>query len=210
MSRILATASVLTLVACAPPGPPLEFTGLDVALAPAELPQLQVGDHFESTMNGDPWSYEVTDIEANGIIHFAGDDGRTWQQASADFLVPALGWQNDPNHGTGSHEVEAGQLTGLWPLEPGKSVTVRHKGMSDQYPKGWDNSRTCTVLEPAQISVLEVTYDTFPVECKRDDGKRTRIRYYSPDVQRMVYDKNCHKTEGCQVYTTSREVAATS
>lgn len=210
MSRFLATVTVLTLAACAPPGPPLEFSNQDVALAPAELPQLQVGDLFESTMNGEPWSYEVTEIETNGMIHFAGDDGRTWQQASADFLVPVSGWQNVPSSGSGSHEVEAGQMTGLWPLEPGRSVTFREKGTSDNYPEGWDFNWTCSVLGPAQITVLEVVYDTFPIECKRDDGKRTRIRYYSPDVQRAVYDKNCHKTNGCRVYTTSREIAATS
>ena len=211
MSRIIAIAAVLTLAACAPPGPPIEITGQPVTLAQAELPQLKVGDRFEGTTNDEPWNYEVTMIEQDGVIHFAGDDGRTWQQASADFLVPVPGWQNDPVHGTGQHDgIQPGQKTGLWPLEAGKSVTFSQKGSSDKHPNGWSNEWTCTVLDPAQITVADVTHDTFPIECNRADEKRTRIRYYSPKMRRVVYDKNCHKTNGCQVYTITQHVRVAS
>lgn len=185
---------------------PIETQPVSTELAAAEMPGYAVGDRFTWRQTEQEWAAEIVGID-DETIDWRSSTGATWTTA-VNFALPASRWAGSSQHGDGSQA--ASDIEGdLFPLQVGRTQTMRVKGSSTRFPDGWDETRSCEVAGQERVTVPAGSYDTYKVVCRTE--WRTYTWYYSPELGTPVIYHNRHKTRGGRPeYLVSVERAGTS
>jgi hypothetical protein len=179
---VMSGLSLGLLAACAAP---IETNPVTTTLAPAALPERQVGETFTYLMDsGEEVDSTVTTIEGDRVS-WRSSDGEEWTAITPFGGSSAVLWSTTDGDG---HQEFTPHPGGLFPLEVGKSLTVSYQGVNSG--ESFTGRQRCTVSEQARVEVPHGAYDSFVVVCQRGrDLSRpssTRTYYYAPEVGENV------------------------
>ena len=174
---IVGLASVL-LAGCAmmetlqgPPEPTRDYTP-DQA---ASLPDFGVGDRFR--FDNQDMTWQVVNV-GEDKIHWQSDTGEL-QVTSRNPLLPAIEWQS-PARGKGKRLISNLQGS-FFPLKTGNSIQFKTTVNTDKPPYAWEFDWTCLVAGEEQVEIEMGLFDTFRVECSRQEPEKW-IFYYAPRI----------------------------
>jgi len=140
-------------------------------------------------MDGTVRTAEVISFE-NGLYQYQTTDGYEWTNHSNPML-PSPTFSGE-KWGTGEQKMT--NVDGaMFPLQVGNKMSFTVVGESDKWPDGWKDKRKCKVESQERVTVIAGDFDAFKVVCTSD--KRTRVYFFSPELNDIVWYRNTHRTE---------------
>lgn len=162
----------------------------NVNLLSLAKPQLAAGDSYVYYRNGD---HEIATVSAVGDDVYSFEvtdgpgDGCTY--VGEGFLAPDIQWANCDGS-TGTQKItKTGEI---WPLKIGNTVSYAVEGTDGT--DSWTQTRDCSVVGTAMVTIGTGTIPTYEVVCK--DGSNTRTWFYSQSHKWPVKYTKVHKKRG--------------
>ncbi|WP_430471860.1 hypothetical protein [Thalassospira lucentensis] len=185
---VLSCALLAALAACQTTSKVVRST--DLNLLALEKPELAVGNTYAYYDDGE---HEVTTVTADGdgVYSFEVTKGAsTGCTYDGDgFFAPDITW-TDCSGSTGSQTLtKTGEI---WPLKIGNTESYGIEGTDGT--KSWTETRDCSVIGTAMVTLGTTTIPTYEVVCK--DNSSTRTWFYSQSHKFPVKYTKVHKKRG--------------
>ena len=138
-------------------------------------PRFQVGDRFR--FDNQDMTWQVVNI-SDQTINWQSDTGEQ-QITTTNPLLPAIEW-NSRARGKGKRLIsnKTGQF---FPLKAGQQVMFKTTVNTDKPPYAWEFDWNCAIAGEEKIQIALGTFDTFRVECSRQEPEKW-IFYYAPRI----------------------------
>lgn len=161
-------------------GQPAPAAQIMPAAAVATAPAFHVGDVFRYRVGEALVAESVERVDEQGVW-WRDSLGRRWIGSEPALIPSRAVFDAGGKPQIASVVMEA---TGdLFPLVPGKTVTIRHTTQGGLYA-AQTRKQSCTVIKPAPAETAAGTFDTVLLECVYDGVRRNN--YYSPALGRVV------------------------
>ena len=207
---VMSAAFVLTACETTPemtPDGKTLLTELGQPAAPMEAMQVpataRAGEKSVWFQKGEEHETEVTKIDENSIT-LLNSAGCSYTDPvfsnNLHNLSPSLEWENCTGGSSGHSKVTVdGEL---FPISLGTKVVYTVKGTSTagNWTGNWSDRRVCKVSDQVRIETLGGEYDTWKIECKDKNNKRTY--YISPELGHPVAFKRKHSNDRRRSYTS--------
>lgn len=162
----------------------------NVNLLSLAKPALAVGDTYAYYRNGE---HEVATVTAvgDGVYSFEVTEGEDagCTYVGDGFLAPDVKWA-DCSGSTGTQTLT--QTGDIWPLKIGNMESYGIEGTDGT--DSWTQTRDCSVLGTAMVTLGTSTIPTYEVVCK--DGSNTRTWFYSQTHKFPIKYTKVHKKRG--------------
>lgn len=132
---------------------------------------------------------EVVSFE-NELYQYETTDGYKWTNYSNPML-PSPTFSGE-DWGTGTQKM-TNVKGSMFPLQVGNKMSFTVVGQSDKWPDGWNDPRRCKVESQERVTVIAGDFDAFKIVCTSKN--RTRVYFFAPDVNDIVWHRNTHRTE---------------
>ena len=141
----------------------------------ASMPDFVVGDRFR--FDNQDMTWQVVNV-GEERIHWQSDTGEL-QVTSRNPLLPAVEWQS-PARGKGKRLISNLQGS-FFPLKTGNAIQFKTTVNTDKPPYAWEFDWTCLVAGEEPVEIEMGVFDTFRVECSRQEPEKW-IFYYAPRI----------------------------
>ena len=187
---VISCALLAALAACQTTDNVVRST--NVSLLSLAKPQLAVGDSYAYYRNGKLEKTTVTAAEDN-VYSFEVIDGPDagCTYVGEGFLEPDIKWANCGRSAGTQTVTKTGEI---WPLKVGNTVSYAAKGTDGT--DSWQQTRDCSVVGTAMVTLGTNTIPTYEVVCK--DSSNTRTWFYSQSHKFPVKYTKVHKKRGLQ------------
>jgi hypothetical protein len=140
-------------------------------------------------MDGTVRTVEVVSVE-NDLYQYKSTDGYEWTNLTNPML-PSPTFSGE-DWGTGTQKM-TNVKGAMFPLQVGNKMSFTVVGKSDKWPDGWNEVRKCEVESQERVTVVAGDFDAYKVVCKSE--KRTRVYFFAPELNDIVWYRNTHKTD---------------